>query len=115
MNVDKYKQNHKTAYLAESYERLLKEEQDIRDVLASDPSMNELAKKDLATLDEQKAALRNQMDSLLKEEADEEAYPGELVLEVRAGVGGEEAALFAKKLARLLHGLLPGSARPAAA
>ena len=104
MDLEKYKANHKTAYLAESYERLLKEEQDIRGVLASDPSMNELAEKDLAILEEQKATLRNQMDSLLKEEADEEAYPNELVLEVRAGVGGEEAALFAKKLADMYRG-----------
>lgn len=101
MDLDKYKQNSRTAYLAESFERLLKEEEELTTLLAGDPSMNELAKKDLATLEEQKAALRNQMGSLLKEETDEEAYPNELVLEVRAGVGGEEAALFARKLAEM--------------
>jgi peptide chain release factor 1 len=104
MELEKYKQSHKTAYLAESLGRLLKEEQDIRSVLASDPSMNELAKKDLAHIEEQKTALKNQMDGILKEEKEEEAYPNELVLEVRAGVGGEEAALFAKKLADMYRG-----------
>lgn len=104
MDLAKYKSNPRTAYLAESYERLLKEEQDIRSVLASDPSMGELAKKDLAALEEQKSALLHRMDSLLKEAVATEAYPNELVLEVRAGVGGEEAALFAKKLADMYRG-----------
>ena len=99
MDLEKYKKNHKTAYLAESFERLLKEEEEIQGLLKSDPSMSELAKKELSDLDAQKTTLRAQMDGLLKEGEEEEAFPNELVLEVRAGVGGEEAALFAHKLA----------------
>ncbi len=99
MDLDKYKQNHKTAYLAESLERLLKEEEELRAVSARDPSLIEMAKEELATLAEQKAVLQTQMESLVAEEREEAAFPNELVLEVRAGVGGEEAALFAKKLA----------------
>lgn len=99
MDLEKYKQNHKTAYLAESFERLLKEEEEIQGLLKNDPSMAELAKKELSDLDAQKTTLRAQMDGLLKEGEEEEAFPNELVLEVRAGVGGEEAALFAHKLA----------------
>ena len=99
MDLEKYKKNHKTAYLAESFERLLKEEEEIQGLLKSDPSMGELAKRELSDLDAQKTTLRAQMDGLLKEGAEEEAFPNELVLEVRAGVGGEEAALFAHKLA----------------
>ena len=41
------------------------------------------------------------MDEILKEEAQEEELPNEIVLEVRAGVGGEEAALFAEELANM--------------
>lgn len=98
MDLDKYKQNHKTTYLAESLERLLKEEEELKELLA-DPTMKELASKDLAHIEEQKVALKNQIDCILKEEKEEEAFPNELVLEVRAGVGGDEAALFARKLA----------------
>lgn len=101
MDLEKYKSNPKTAYLAESLEHLLKEEQDIQSLLASDPSMGELATKELADLDIQKIALQGQMDALLVEGVEEETYPNELVLEVRAGVGGEEAALFAFKLAMM--------------
>jgi peptide chain release factor 1 len=39
------------------------------------------------------------MDEILKEDEKEEEFPNEIILEVRAGVGGEEAALFAEKLA----------------
>ncbi len=99
MNLDKYKQNHKTAYLAESLERILKEEEELKVMLASDPSMAELAKKELADLGAQREMLENQIEGLLKEDAEEEAFPNELVLEIRAGVGGDEAALFARKLA----------------
>lgn len=97
MDIDKYRSNPRTAYLSESLERLLKEEEEIKTVLAADPSMGELAKKELADLELQKTALKEQLDGLLKEETDTD-FPNELVLEVRAGVGGEEAALFARKL-----------------
>src|SRR3990167_7631406 len=99
VELDKYKNNHKTAYLAESLERLLKEEEELKTLLASDPTMEELAKKELADIEAQKNTLKDQMEGLLKEGEEEERFPNELVLEVRAGVGGEEAALFAHKLA----------------
>lgn len=104
MELDKYKTNSRTAYLAESLARLLKEESELNEVLKSDPSMGELAKKDLADLATQKAALEKQMEAVLAEKSFEDEYPDELVLEVRAGVGGEEAALFARKLADMYHG-----------
>jgi len=103
-DLAKYKANHKTAYLAESFERVLKEAQEVNMMLENDSTMTELARKELAELDAQKETLRRQMDELLKEEAEEQTFPNELVLEVRAGVGGEEAALFAHKLADMYKG-----------
>lgn len=101
MDLDAYKKNSKTAYLAESYARVAKEEEELRAVSAGDPSLIEMAKAELATFAEQKEALHAQMKALLAEEKEEEAFSNELVLEVRAGVGGEEAALFARKLAEM--------------
>src|SRR4051812_13328456 len=46
-----------------------------------------------------KAALLAQMDEILKGEEGTDESPNEVVLEVRAGVGGQEAALFAEELA----------------
>lgn len=103
MNLERYKKNPKTAYLAESFERLLKEETEVREVFKNDASMEELAKKDLAEIETQKETLQKQMEELVKEEEQEKTFPNELILEVRAGVGGEEAALFARKLAEMYH------------
>lgn len=106
MDISKYKQNDKTKYLAENLERLLKEETDIL-VLAKNEEMKEMAENDLKNIDIQKEALLKQMDEILEEESHregEESRDGgtnEIVLEVRAGVGGEEAALFAEELATM--------------
>lgn len=99
-DLDKYKQNPKTQYLADSLERLLKEEEDIL-VLMKDEAMKEMAEGDLKNVQEQKDALIAQMEEILKEDVEEEEFPNEIVLEVRAGVGGEEAALFAEELANM--------------
>ncbi len=100
MDLQKYKQSDKTKYLAENLERLLAEEADIL-ALQKEEGMAEMALKDLENIKVQKEALLNQMDEILKEEEHEEEFPNEIVLEVRAGVGGEEAALFAEELANM--------------
>jgi len=104
MDISKYKKNVKTQYLAENLERLLKEEVDIL-ALQKEEGMEELAKKDLENVEVQKKELLAQMDQILEDEAkalkEEEEFPKEIVLEVRAGVGGEEAALFAEELANM--------------
>lgn len=100
MDISKYKQNPKTQYLAENLERLLKEEADIL-LLTNDPEMKALAENDLKNVEAQKEALVAQMEEILVEEKKEEEFPNEIVLEVRAGVGGEEAALFAEELANM--------------
>lgn len=99
MDLEVYKNNHKTSYLAESVERLLKEEEEIKQMLAENPSMKELSEEELSSILEQKEALLKQMKEILEEEREEAEFPNEVVLEVRAGAGGEEAALFAELLA----------------
>lgn len=104
MDLQKYKQNDRTKYLAENLERLLKEEADIL-TLAKQEEMKEMAENDLKNIETQKEVLLKQMDEILEEEnrreKEEEEFPNEIVLEVRAGVGGEEAALFAEELATM--------------
>ena len=95
MDLSKYKENQKTAYLAAELERVLKEEADTK---ALEGELGELAKEDLSRLEEQKNLLVAQMEDILKKEKAEEEFPNEAVLEVRAGVGGEEASLFASEL-----------------
>lgn len=94
-----YKQNPKTAYLAAEYERVLAEEQEVEALAAGE--LGELAQEDLARLREQRAAIQAEIERIVKQDEAEEEFPNEVVLEVRAGTGGEEAALFAEQLARM--------------
>jgi peptide chain release factor 1 len=75
MDLEKYKSNPKTAYMADTLQYL--------------------------TNEADRQALIAQMDDILKAEEGSDEFPNEAVLEVRAGVGGEEAALFASELAHM--------------
>jgi len=97
--IEKYKNNPKTAYLAETFSRLQKDEDELRVLSAEDPSMKAMAEEELANFEQEKQTLIKQMENILKEEETEEEFPNEIILEVRAGAGGEEASLFAEELA----------------
>lgn len=100
MDITKYKDNPKTAFLAGEYERLEEKCTEVR-ALAEDPSMHELAQTELAELEGQQAGILAQMDDILKQDEEEERFPNEVILEIRAGAGGQEAALFAADLANM--------------
>lgn len=98
--IDDYASNHKTAFLVTEYKRLLEHEAENR-ALAEDPDMAELAAEDLHLIEEQKQAIEEQILKIVQGDEEERKYPNELVLEVRAGAGGDEAALFAFQLAEM--------------
>ena len=104
MTIEEFKNNKKTEYLAEEYLRLDKEENSVKEMSAADKGMEEMAREELATLQSQKEVIWKQMDDILTEEKKEEEFPNEVILEVRAGVGGDEAALFAEMLAKMYSG-----------
>lgn len=104
MELQVFKSNPKTMYLAQEYERLLNEESSVRSLLATDPGMAELAESEIATLRTQIDALEKQMTEILAADKEEEDKPKEIILEVRAGAGGEEAAIFAEDLANMYEG-----------
>ena len=93
------KKEFKTAHLAEEYERLLREEAVVREMLDSDESLHELAAKELEVLTEQMKGIEDQIAGFEEAEKAEEEFPNEIVLELRAGAGGDEASLFAAELA----------------
>lgn len=101
MELEDFKKNHKTNFLAESYERLSAEEVQIHELSGSDPGLASLAMEELASLRSQKEALWKQMETIIKSEEAEIEFPNEIVLEVRAGAGGDEASLFAAELASM--------------
>lgn len=98
MDIEKYKNNPKTTFLADMYAKLFVDEAEIKAMAEKDPSLAELVAGDLVSIEEQKKALKDQMDEIFASEAVEDENPKEIVLEVRAGAGGDEAALFAAEL-----------------
>ncbi len=99
--IEEFKKNRKTAYLAEEYLRLENEEESIKKMAEKDPAMFSLAEEELKSLATQKQNLFDQMKSILFVDEDIEKYPNEVVMEIRAGVGGDEASIFAQDLAKM--------------
>jgi peptide chain release factor 1 len=103
-SIEQFKQNPKTAFLADMYANLEKEEANVLSMSHNDPGMAELAKDELANIKVQKDSLMEQMLAIVNSEKEEEEFPNEVILEVRAGAGGDEAALFAAELAAMYQG-----------
>lgn len=101
MNLEEYKKNHKTAYLAEIYEKLLKDEAEIFSMIEKDPTMKEMAEVDLASITEQKKNTEDQINAIIESDKEEIEFPTEIILEIRAGAGGDEANIFAHELYRM--------------
>jgi peptide chain release factor 1 len=97
MNIDELKKNPRTHYLALELERLHAQKAET-EALASDPEMAELVADDLKGISEQIKNLEVQIQEILDKEKEEEEFPNEVVIELRAGAGGEEGGLFAENL-----------------
>ncbi|MDQ5930984.1 MAG: Peptide chain release factor 1 [Patescibacteria group bacterium] len=99
MDIETLKQNPRTAYVAQEYEKLLKQEADLDALLASDESLLDMVTEERNTIAVQKKAFEDQITEMQKVEQEEEEFPNEIILEARAGAGGDEAAIFATELA----------------
>lgn len=99
MDLNELKKNPRTAYYATELERLARDKATLQKTAADDPSLAPLAEEDIKNIESQEGALTEQLERMLKEEETEEESPNEAIVEVRAGAGGEEAALFAEQLA----------------
>lgn len=91
--------NKKTQFLASEWERLTAAITEAKETAANDPDLAELAADEITNLTNQRSAVEEQITDILKADEEEEKFPNEVILEVRAGAGGEEAALFAEELA----------------
>ncbi len=98
MNLDDFKSNPRTAYLAQEYERLCDAETEARAMLA-DESVKDLAEEEIASLNIQKESLWKQMEDIATVAKEEDEKPKALILEISGGAGGDESTLFAAELA----------------
>ncbi len=98
LNREELKKNHKTSFLMTQLEDFEREEINILELLAADPSLTALAEEELGVVRMQKDNTIAQLETILESEKEEEEFPNEIVLEIRAGAGGDEAYLFANEL-----------------
>lgn len=98
LDLEKYKEDEKTKYFATEYERLLEEKETVLIMSQDDDSMKELAEEEIQNLEKRIAGIKKQMDDILETAKEEEKFPNEIIIEIRAGAGGDEASLFAFNL-----------------
>lgn len=93
-----FRENQKTQYIASQFDTLM-DELKSAESMAADPEMAELAAEEVARISEQLSAIYIEMERILESAKEEEVLPYGVMLEVRAGAGGDEASLFAEELA----------------
>lgn len=95
-----FKKNFATAYLAEEYERLAKESAEAREAAGGDPELVQMAEEDEVRTRARQEAILGEIEHILEKEKEQEdtAEPISVVMELRAGAGGDEASIFAHEL-----------------
>lgn len=99
--LELFNENVKTQFLCGQFNELLKKRTEAEELLESDPAMRSLAEEEIQGITEQLGHLYTEMDRIVEADTVEEAKPYGVILEVRAGAGGDEASLFARELAEM--------------
>jgi peptide chain release factor 1 len=98
MELSDFKQNQRTMYSAQEYERLLVAKEEAESLL-NDEGMKDLAQVEIASIQDQMDALWKQMEETAEAAKEEEEKPKSMILEIQGGAGGDESSLFAAELA----------------
>jgi len=98
--LEKFKNNPKTVYLANYYAELASKLVEAQ-TLATDPAMADLAREEISGLEKQLADLAQQMTEIVAKDKEEAEAPKGIIIEIRAGAGGDEASLFAFEMAEM--------------
>ena len=98
---EELRKNNRLSYLVDEYERLEVEEEKVREAIGDDESLFELGREEIEALKIQREGIETQIKAIEEGEKEEEEFPNEIIMEVRAGAGGDEASLFAWELAEM--------------
>jgi peptide chain release factor 1 len=93
-----FKKNFATAYLAEEYERIDKEAQEAVETAGDEAELKAMAAEEVARIQSRQADILAEIETILKKDEEEVSMPLSAVMELRAGTGGDEAAIFARDL-----------------
>jgi len=81
----------------EVIEKAIKENEELLKT-EEDKELQELAKEEISKLKQEKEKIENEIEKIIEENESDKSSANAVIVEIRAGVGGEEAALFAKEL-----------------
>lgn len=96
-----FRDNQKTQFLAGQFDDLNRKQTSAKKLAEDEPEMAELAELEIQEIEKQKESLYEEMKRITEASKEEEERPYGVVLEVRAGAGGDEASLFAEELAQM--------------
>lgn len=87
----------------EELEKIQNKIEENKAILAAqeDPELISLAEEDLRSLKEKENKLKKELENLLRQKGEPDQIVDSLIVEIRAGAGGDEAALFAANLFRM--------------
>lgn len=98
--LSEFHENPKTQFLAGQFDDYLKKLAEAKLLAEGGDEMAELAKEEITDLEASLTQQFAEMDRIIEASRIEDEKPYGLVMEVRAGAGGDEAALFAEELAQ---------------
>ena len=108
MDWSVFRNNPKTAYLTAAADRLRGRMAELERLATSDGEMKELAQEEALELARQELTLYGQAERIVESksvvsggENSQDVDSANLILEIRAGAGGEESAIFASELAAM--------------
>lgn len=100
-SLESFRENNKTQFLASQFDVVMRQYNEAKELSSIDPDMAELAGEEMSQLEAQLKLQFAEMERILEASAVEDEIPYGVVLEFRAGAGGDEAALFAEELAQM--------------
>jgi len=99
--LTQFRENQKTQFLASQFDMYAEKRDEAVALGEADADMKEMANEDVTEYESRMQDLYQEMERIRETDKEEEAKPYGVVLEVRAGAGGDEAALFAEELAHM--------------
>lgn len=101
IKLEEFRTHPKTQFMASQFDVLMRAHREAEMLGETDAAMEELAAEEMNRIESEQTLLYTEMERIVTNSLVEEAKPYGVVLEVRAGAGGEEAALFAEELSHM--------------
>jgi len=96
-----WRENHRTQFTASQFDDVSRKLAEAQQLALDEPEMAEMAEEEIKSYLEQQQGIYEELKRISEASKVEDEKPYGVVLEVRAGAGGDEAALFAEELAQM--------------